>query len=443
MTFTITRRSSLRRYFRPLMGALSAAFCLGGSMQAGQAQNYLHASGNTIVDSTGKTVRITGLNWFGLETSNYCPHGLWSRSMSSMLDQIKSLGYNTIRVPFCTQMFDSGSVPNSIDYNQNPDLVGLTPVQILDKLVAGCQARGLKVILDRHRPDSGGQSALWYTSQYSEARWISDWEALATRYYGNDTVIGCDLHNEPHSPATWGSGDVATDWRLAAERCGNAILSVNPHLLIFVEGTDNFNNDYYWWGGNLEGVASYPVQLTIPTQLVYSVHDYPSTVSGQSWFSAPNYPANLPSVWDKYWGYIVKQNIAPVWVGEFGTLDQTTSDQQWFSSLASYIGTNKLSFTFWCLNPDSGDTGGLLENDWVTVNQAKQSVLAPLQAPLIGSTATGPASRPPQATRRPRSPGPPFPGRPATASTGEPRREPRGLRPGRRASPRPPSRTPA
>ena len=49
-------------------------------------------------------------------------------------------------------------------------------------------------------------------------RWINDWEMLAARYMGNDTVFGCDLHNEPHSPADWGGGD-ANDWSLAAERC--------------------------------------------------------------------------------------------------------------------------------------------------------------------------------------------------------------------------------
>jgi len=371
--------------------ALTAAvgLSLGLTGRSALAQNYLHTSGSTILDSTGKTARITGLNWFGFETGNYCPHGLWTRSMSSMLDQIKTLGYNTLRVPYCNQMFDAGISANSIDYGKNPDLVGLTPIQIMDKLVAGCQTRGLKIILDRHRPDSGGQSALWYTGQYSEARWISDWQMLATRYKGNDTVIGCDLHNEPHSPSTWGSGGTANDWRLAAERCGNAILSINPHLLIIVEGTDQFNNDYYWWGGNLLGAASFPVQLSVANQLVYSTHDYPSTVSGQPWFSDPSYPSNLPAVWDKHWGYLIKQNIVPVLVGEFGTLNQSTSDQQWFKALVSYISANNLNFTFWCLNPDSGDTGGLLKDDWNTVDAAKQAVLAPLQAPLIGTGGTG------------------------------------------------------
>ena len=53
---------------------------------------------------------------------------------------------------------------------------------------------------------------------------------LAQRYASNPAVIGADLHNEPHGSATWGDGNPATDWRLAAERAGNAILAANPEL---------------------------------------------------------------------------------------------------------------------------------------------------------------------------------------------------------------------
>jgi endoglucanase len=298
--------------------------------------------------------------------------------MASFLDQIQSLGFNSIRVPFCSQMLDAGSTPNGIDFGQNPDLQGLTALQILDKLVDGATARGLRIVLDRHRPDSGAQSELWYTAQYSEQRWLSDWTMLAQRYASNPTVIGFDLHNEPHGSATWGDGNMATDWRLAAQRAGNAILAVNPHLLIIVEGVQTAGGTSYWWGGNLKGAASAPVTLSVSNQLVYSIHDYPASVSAQSWFSDPTYPTNMPGVWDSYWGFLVTQNVAPVWIGEFGTLDQTASDQQWLSSMVSYLGGKSLGFAFWCLNPDSGDTGGLLADDWTTVNQNKLSALAPL-----------------------------------------------------------------
>ena len=101
----------------------------------------------------------------------------------------------------------------------------------MDKVVQYCGQIGLRIILDRHRPDSGGQSELWYTSAYSEARWISDWQMLANRYKGNSTVVGADLHNEPHGSACWGCGNQQTDWRLAAQRAGNAILNRESRLV--------------------------------------------------------------------------------------------------------------------------------------------------------------------------------------------------------------------
>ncbi len=67
------------------------------------------------------------------------------------------------------------------------------------------------------------------------------------------------------------------------------------------------------------GARSAPVRLNIPHRLVYSAHEYPATVHGQPWFGDPAYPGNLPAVWDKYWDCLVKENLAPVLVGEFGT----------------------------------------------------------------------------------------------------------------------------
>jgi len=100
---------------------------------------------------------------------------------------------------------------------KNADLQGLTTgLQIMDKIIAYGGSIGLRFILDRHRPDSGAQSPLWYTSQYSEQRWLSDWTMLASHYAGNTAVVGADLHNEPHhvqgSPTTgacWGAAAAA------------------------------------------------------------------------------------------------------------------------------------------------------------------------------------------------------------------------------------------
>jgi endoglucanase len=354
---------------------------------------YWHTSGRDILDSNNQPVRIAGVNWFGFETANEVVHGLWSRDYKSMMDQMKSLGYNTIRLPYSDDIFKPGAAANSITfYNMNQDLQGLSPLQIMDKIVDYAGSIGLRVILDRHRPDSSGQSALWYTSSVPESTWITDLKALADRYRNNPAVVGIDLHNEPHDPACWGCGDTSVDWRLAAERAGNAVLGENPNLLIFVEGIQTFNGVSGWWGGNLMGVGQYPVQLNVANRVVYSAHDYATSVSQQPWFTDPTFPANMPGVWDKYWGYIFKQNLAPVWVGEFGTTLQSTTDQQWLKALVAYMlptagnGGDSFSWTFWSWNPDSGDTGGILKDDWQTVDTVKDGYLASIKAPGFGGT---------------------------------------------------------
>ena len=169
-----------------------------------------------------------------------------------------------------------------------------------------------------------------------------------------------------------------------------------PNWLVFVEGIETYNGDSTWWGGNLEGAGQYPVVLTSIGHVVYSPHDYPSSVYNQSWFSATNYPQNLYGVWDKHWGYLFRENLAPVWLGEFGSQLQTTSDKQWATAMVDYLsgdlngngvnalqpGQKGISWTWWAWNPNSTDTGGILNNDWTTVNQAKVALLQPIMQPI-------------------------------------------------------------
>ena len=154
--------------------------------------------------------------------------------MEDLLRLIKGLGFNSIRIPWSNDIMKN-PMPNGINYSANPNLNGKKSLEVLDYLIDRCKEIGLWVILDRHRPNKDGQSELWYTSSVSEAQWISDWKTLAERYKSKDIVIAADLHNEPHGSATWGNSSPSTDWNKAAERCGDALLSIVPNWLIIVE----------------------------------------------------------------------------------------------------------------------------------------------------------------------------------------------------------------
>ena len=343
----------------------------------------LRTAGPHILNAQGREAALSGVNWFGFETESFAPHGLEVRNYQDMLNQMAHLGFNTIRLPYSNQLFDSASKPTGINYNLNPDLRGKQGLALMDQIVAGATKSGLCVILDQHRPNAYAQSELWYTDHLPESRWLSDWVMLAKHYAGNPTVIGADLHNEPHGPATWGDGKVSTDWRLAAERGGNAILAVNPDWLIMVEGIESYQGDSYWWGGNLMGAKQFPVRLSRPDKLVYSAHDYGPEVWQQSWLKAPNFPKNLPDVWQNHWAYLQNQGIAPVYVGEFGGAMNDGPEGVWLSSLVNFLNQQHISYTYWSWNPDSGDTGGLLKNDWTTVDQARLNILRSYQWPML------------------------------------------------------------
>ncbi|SHO67271.1 chitinase [Pseudoxanthobacter soli DSM 19599] len=365
-----------------------------GDPQGGAAAGgWLSTAGNQIVDADGNSVQIAGVNWFGFESSNLAPHGLWTRGYKDMMDQMVELGFNTIRLPFSSEMLHSTATPNGIDFSKNPDLQGLSALQIMDKIVDYAGEIGIKIILDHHRSDSGAGTSgngLWYDSQHSEASWISDWQMLAERYADDPTVIGADLHNEPYN-GTWGDGGV-NDWARAATEAGNAIGDVNPNWLIFVEGIGTYQGENYWWGGNLMGVRDHPIELDVNNKLVYSAHDYPNSVYAQPWFQGSDFAEDLPAKFDEMWGYIYREGIAPVYVGEFGTNLTDPKDAPWLDAITAYMsgdfnndgvkdipaGDQGISWTFWSWNPNSGDTGGILNSDWTTVNNQKLAYLDPI-----------------------------------------------------------------
>jgi endoglucanase/chitinase len=270
-------------------------------------------------------------------------------------------GFNCIRYDWCNTNLHTSEVANgSIDYTQNSDLVGLTTMQIQDKIIAYAGQIGLKVILCHHNDEglNGGdqqRNGLWYdlgpgtdgtdgagdTGTVTAQGFQDDWVAMAQRYAGNSTVIGCDLDNEPHNmyggnDLNWGKGDPSDIWAMFTN-VGNAIEAVDPGILVICEGAMDVTdkNSIIWWMMDLTHVATKPVVLNIPNKVVYSVHEYPTEVDGISNDTGAAYIARM----NEDWGYIVTRNIAPVWVGEMGeALTSTDTDGlAWFATIAPYL----------------------------------------------------------------------------------------------------------
>lgn len=132
--------------------ASTLALATALALAAGPAFSYSINNSRQIVDDSGKVVQLKGVNVFGFETGNHVMHGLWARNWKDMIVQMQGLGFNAVRLPFCPATLRSDTMPASIDYSRNADLQGLTSLQILDKVIAEFNARGMYVLLDHHTP---------------------------------------------------------------------------------------------------------------------------------------------------------------------------------------------------------------------------------------------------------------------------------------------------
>lgn len=323
-------------------------------------------------------VRVWGLNWFGLETPDRAPHGLWARPLEEFVAQVASLGFTALRVPVSPQSIRAGF--SSASWSQRGAID--TGREQLDALLNAADARGLRVLLDFHTCDPGRLGGSLpgspiACSGYGLDGWLADLRELAAiAALHPRTVLGIDLANEPHD-LTW------TAWRDLATQGARAVLCANPRVLVFVEGVGNASNNAgfdAFWGENLTEAARLPVDAP-PERLVYSPHVYGPSVARMRYFSASDYPRNLPPIWNAHFGHLVAAG-ANVVMGEFcGWYDdgRASGDVAWQDAMVAWMGTRPVrGFFDWALNPNAGDTGGILQDDWRTPNAAKLRLLAPL-----------------------------------------------------------------
>ncbi len=367
-----------------------------------QGDDWLFTDGNKILDKDGKQVWLTGVNWFGYNTGTNTFDGLWNSQLKPSVEAIADHGFNLIRVPISAELINAwaaGEYPKA-NYNNayNTELNSMNSLQIFEYFLKLAEENGLKVMPDIHSAEtnaSGHVVNLWYTDKVSTEDFYKALEWMAERYKDNDTIIAYDLKNEPHGKpfegdgaAIWNDSTKPNNWKYVAEQAAARILAKNPNVLILVEGTEiyptdlNSNSDYHstneddyhfnWWGGNLRGVKDYPVDLgKFQNKLVYSPHDYGPTVYQQPWFEGNyTYDSLMKDCWKDNWLYIHTENIAPLLIGEWGGF-MKEPNLTWMTYMRQLIKNYHLNHTFWCYNANSGDTGGLVLDDFKTWDEEK------------------------------------------------------------------------
>ena len=357
----------------------------------------LHTSGASIVDAAGHSVKLRMVNWYGAESPDYVVGGLKYQPIGTIINEIASMGFNGIRLPWSNQMWQSNPIVSGNLVTANPQFTGEHARTIFEQVVQDLANAGLMVILDDHNSNaewccstSDGNS-LWYNSAYPQSAWLADWKAMATQFKSIPQVIGVDLRNEPRGSATWG-GSSATDWHAAAQLGGDAVQSADRNLLVFVEGIN--------YATSLAGVSKLPVKLTVASHVVYEAHDYGFDTKVTSY---DNWVSKIQSAW----GYLAGKD--PLWVGEFGTCNtsetcvssgSSAANGLWFSAITRYMRYHNVNWSYWAVNGTKSDgkpgqaltygqteTYGVLNPKWAAASRA--SLLTALQG-IQPACASGP-----------------------------------------------------
>ncbi|WP_436535333.1 glycoside hydrolase family 5 protein [Actinoplanes sp. HUAS TT8] len=346
----------------------------------------LSTRGRYIVDATGQRFKLRSANWHGAsgtsngdgthhagEDSGRMPLGLDRAPISAIVDGFRQLGLNSVRLPFSNEMIhDTTPVADSA---ANPQLHGLTPLQVYDQVVTGLTGAGLAVVLNNHTTTTKWCCGVdgnerWNTAQ-SDQQWEDDWLFMARRYRDNPRVVGADLYNEVRRTVlddpNWGLGD-GHDWFAASQHAGDRILAeANPNLLIIVEGIN-------WTGIPVDGFAHErptlkPVRALSHTlvrsgKLVYSAHFYDYTgpnhsgATGIGETSDPRYrdlsPADLATVVNRDALYVAGEAgqhfTAPVWISEFGVDGHAapgSPQRAWFENFVDLLVRADADFAYW------------------------------------------------------------------------------------------------
>jgi len=309
----------------------------------------------------GLPYHIKGVNWFGFETDTRVFHGLDVHTLGFYLDFLRAEDFNLLRLPISlAAALNLDSYP-SYHYFQDPVLRGKTVRQLLEIVIHEAGARGIMVILDMHRARENEKFELWYTKEYSYDMLLDGWNYLLSAFKHRWNIMGVDLLNEPHGAARWESGDPGIDWNRAAENMTMTLMQAHPEYtgLFFVEGVSNNYPYICFWGANLEGVARRPLDVRgngiFPNgnrRVVYSPHTYGPSVDQQPYFDAPDYPRNLPKIWDALFGFVEQATGNAVVIGEWGGFYHNQT-KLFIDEFALYLLERCMSDNiFWVLNPN-------------------------------------------------------------------------------------------
>lgn len=323
-----------------------------------EKDDFLRAKGAYLVNRSGETVQLRGVNLGGWLTHEQwmCPsdavdgtdmyNTIYSRFgrqkgkelidtyldnwiTQADLDNIAAMGLNCVRVPFWYRNFMTEDGEWIYNTSGQPDF------SRLDWITEQCRVRGLYVILDMHGAPGfqsiahhcgkTGVCELFDETEEGE-RWrrltVKLWTAIAMRYAGNPTVAAYDLLNEP-------TCDMNTDeyldrLMLVYNRLYTAIRAVDPCHVVTMEAI--------WRLDKISEPVAYGW-----TNVMYQLHIYNYT------------DAEIDDV-ISHIGEYAYYNV-PILVGECNAGDS-------YEYMLTLFNKNAVNWTTWCYK------GGFTDSTW-------------------------------------------------------------------------------
>ncbi|RHY77521.1 hypothetical protein DYB34_009616 [Aphanomyces astaci] len=385
--------------------------------------NYRSHDGQVFIQNSASGVEtpvaIKGINWFGLDTAENVPFGLWANDQNGTtivrlfsVFFILTMFFNSIRLPLNVRgiLANGPTNENLVNTYWSPSVNLTTYLGTVSSIVHAFGSRGISILLDLHYLSPTDKDA-WFSAITPESNSLAAIDALATTLCNDRhwNVLGLDLKNEPWD-TTWGDNG-ARDFKVGAATLGNRMLKRCPQWLAFVEGNAKPHTidikgqrfEYYdWWGGGLQKAGDFRLALDVPAKIVWAPHYYSPSVYPQTYlvkdatrgkdvlYGYSEWTDNelsdiVRATSEDMFGYLRHVQDGAIVFGEFGglyaldahplkTSRRVIQDCMKVMKEPGYAGGY-----MWSLNPESGyafnpsDTAGyweegLLKNDWVTVN---------------------------------------------------------------------------
>ena len=304
--------------------------------------------------------QIKGINWFGAETDCHVPHGLWVHSLDYYLDLMRVHNFNSIRIPFSYESVENmDAVVQESCVTMSPSLQGKTFRQALHEIISGAEFRNMSILLDFHTIGGIITEFPSLPGEVTEDEFIERWKTVLWEYGHYSNILGVDLKNEPHGNIRW------PFWGEFVRRAISSIEQSVPYYqgLFFVEGIQD-PYDHSVWGGSFSKLED-SLGVVPSARIVFSPHVYGVSVRGQVALD------DSDKMWDEWFAFIQKKYQNPLCIGEIGGWFDG-DDETWHERVLSYLQRLKIQNAFyWCLNPNSVDTGGILDFDWTTLNMEK------------------------------------------------------------------------